>query len=77
MSDGLDVPDRADGMGCLSLGDNKVALVRNHELHPKHLEDLSPLLKQHKSAHAYDTYKSGVALPGGTSTIVYDVAKTR
>lgn len=77
MSDGLDVPDRADGMGCLPLGDNKVALVRNHELHPKHLEDLSPLLKQHKSAHAYDTYKSCVALPGGTSTIVYDVAKNQ
>ncbi len=39
MSDGMHVPDRADGMGCLPIkgNNNKVALIRNHELHPKHL----------------------------------------
>lgn len=77
MSDGLEVPDRADGMGCLPLGDDKVALIRNHELHPKHFKNLSPVFQQHKSSFAYDTYKNGVALPGGTSTIVYDLAKQK
>ena len=42
MSDGMHVPDRADGMGCLPIDDtsDKVALIRNHELHPKHLLSL-------------------------------------
>ena len=32
MSDGLRVPDRADGMGCFAMPDGRIALVRNHEL---------------------------------------------
>ena len=34
MADGMHVPDRADGMGCLvhSSANNTVALIRNHEL---------------------------------------------
>ena len=35
MSDGLNVPDKADGMGCFKLDDQRVGLVRNHELTPK------------------------------------------
>ena len=37
MSDGYRVPDRADGMGCFRLDSGKLALVRNHELGPKHV----------------------------------------
>lgn len=36
MDDGLRVPDRADGMGAFHIDRNRVALVRNHELQPKH-----------------------------------------
>jgi hypothetical protein len=35
MADGLPVPDRADGMGCFYLDDERVVLIRNHELSPK------------------------------------------
>lgn len=34
MSDGLLVPDRADGMGCFAVDEERVVLVRNHELSP-------------------------------------------
>lgn len=76
MSDGLRVPDRGDGMGCIPLEENKVALIRNHELSAKHLinggaKADSPL----KTPLAFDTNEKGEALPGGTSTIIYDTAK--
>ncbi|APE07030.1 MAG: DUF839 domain-containing protein [Alteromonas sp.] len=77
MSDGLHVPDRADGMGCLALDDNRLALIRNHELHPKHIEQQPPSIQQHSHSLAYDTYSSGVALPGGTSTIIYNLSTQR
>lgn len=74
MQDGLDVPDRADGMGCLYLDDKRVALIRNHEL---------PLSKHVKVHHgdnqaeilelAYDTLEDSYPLPGGTSSIVYNL----
>ena len=72
MSDGLHVPDRADGMGCIALDDNRVALVRNHELHYRHLINQPISIQQHKADRAYDAYENGVAFPGGTSTIVYN-----
>ena len=72
MSDGLHVPDRADGMGCLPLADNRVALIRNHELQPKHLAKLASSLQHHKTDLAYDKNSDGVALPGGTTTLVYN-----
>ncbi|MCF2857208.1 DUF839 domain-containing protein [Pseudoalteromonas sp. SMS1] len=77
MDDGLVVPDNADGMGCIDLGDHRVALVRNHELSPKHLKTAAPAIAQHQSEKAYDTIKQGVALPGGTTTIIYDLQKQR
>ncbi len=76
MSDGLEVPDRADGMGCFAYADNKVALVRNHELHPHHLDKQPKSIQQHKTDLAYDHYNDGIALPGGTSNIIYNL-KTR
>lgn len=73
MSDGLHVPDRADGMGCIALSDNTVALIRNHELSPKNLPTQPKSFHDITAKFAYDTYSNGVALPGGTSTIIYDV----
>jgi secreted PhoX family phosphatase len=73
MSDGLHVPNRADGMGCFDLGNNKVALVRNHELRPKDMTTQPESLKQFMSEKAYDSFSDNVALPGGTSTLVYDM----
>lgn len=73
MADGFTVPDRADGMGCFTLDDERVALIRNHELHPRHLTNAEQSLQQHKSSLAYDHNSDGVALPGGTSKLVYNL----
>ena len=32
MTDGLQVPNHADGMGCFKIDQNNIALIRNHEL---------------------------------------------
>ncbi|MBT5072141.1 MAG: DUF839 domain-containing protein [Kordiimonadaceae bacterium] len=74
MDDGYPVPDRADGMGCFALEGSKVALIRNHELglwnnDPEHLKLLKPL-----APVAYDQNDAGEPLPGGTTTIIYDLA---
>ena len=77
MTDGLAVPDRADGMGCLPLDDDRVALIRNHELTPKHLKTQPAVYSiTHVSTDAYDTFANGVALPGGTTNVIYNL-KTR
>lgn len=74
MTDGFAVPDKADGMGCLPLDNNRVALIRNHELQPKDLAKQSALQQQHKTAQAYDQFNNGVALPGGTTTLIYNLS---
>ncbi len=68
MSDGLTVPDAADGMGCIDLGNGKLALVRNHELQPRpqYLQDIP---------EGFDRIDGKAVMPGGTTTIVLD-AKT-
>ncbi len=66
MDDGGTVPDRADGMGCFDLGGGEIALVRNHELQPKH-DAGGPI------ARGYGK-RDGVFVPGGTTTIVLDAA---
>ncbi len=85
MDDGLFVPGQPDGMGCFDLGDGKVALVRNHELKGSsalhrnlgpggfHQERIGLL----DAARSYDTYKDGRPLPGGTTTLVYDLQSRR
>ena len=75
MSDGMHVPDRADGMGWFTCNGSpdKVALVRNHELHPKHISSQPGSIQKHVSELAYDSYHNGVALPGGTTTMVYNL----
>jgi len=66
MDDGGTVPDRADGMGCFDLGNGEIALVRNHELQPRHNAG-GPIAKGFGK-------KDGVFVPGGTTTIVLDAA---
>ncbi|AWW74079.1 phosphatase [Erythrobacter sp. KY5] len=64
MSDGGTVPDKADGMGCLDLGDGEIVLVRNHELVP--MDDAGgPIAK------GFGT-RNGEIVPGGTTNIVLD-----
>ena len=74
MDDGYLVPDRADGMGCIALDDNKVALIRNHEINLKNQDDdaakiLKPLLNV-----AYDNTDEDIPHAGGTTTIIYDLS---
>ncbi len=64
MSDGGTVPDKADGMGCLDIGNGEIVLVRNHELMP-HDDSGGPI------ARGYGT-RDGTIVPGGTTNIVLD-----
>lgn len=73
MDDGQFVPDKADGMGCFALDDDRVALVRNHELKPTDLAKADAIAQAHKTSLAYDSNEHGVALPGGTSHIIYNL----
>lgn len=66
MDDGGTVPDRADGMGCFDLGNGEIALVRNHELQPRH-DAGGPIAKGFGK-------RNGEYVPGGTTTIVLDAA---
>ncbi len=66
MDDGGTVPDRADGMGCFDIGNGEIALVRNHELQPRHKAG-GPI------ARGYGK-RNGEFVPGGTTTIVLDAA---
>lgn len=72
MSDGLRVPDRADGMGAFALDNRRVALVRDHELAGRHMDDGPFVDAAAASVLAYDHDDEGRPLPGGTTTIVYD-----
>ncbi|GLR71589.1 alkaline phosphatase PhoX [Agaribacter marinus] len=73
MDDGLTVPDRADGMGCLKLDDERVALIRNHEQKPEHSKDWDVNFSDEQLARAYDAHRSGIPLPGGTSNIIFNM----
>jgi secreted PhoX family phosphatase len=64
MSDGGTVPDKADGMGCLDLGNGEIVLVRNHELIPS--DDAGGVI-----AKGFGT-RNGEIVPGGTTNIVLD-----
>ena len=64
MTDGCTVPDKADGMGCFSLGNDEIVLIRNHELVPA--DDAGGVL-----AKGFGT-RGGAIVPGGTTSIVLD-----
>ena len=82
MSDGLVVPGQFDGMGCFALEGSRVALVRNHELKGRNANHRNwgpggqdqALIGRLPVEKAYDTYKDGRPLPGGTTTLIYDMA---
>ena len=82
MDDGLLVPPNADGMACLKMSDDKVILIRNHEL--GHVPKLSIFLKNNHYGKKYRKYKIKNAEKfydikntkthclGGTTSIVYN-----
>ncbi|MBV7258082.1 alkaline phosphatase PhoX [Erythrobacter crassostreae] len=67
MDDGGTVPDKADGMGCLDIGNGEIVLVRNHELIPS--DDAGGPIAKGFGTH------NGKTVSGGTTNIVLD-AKT-
>ncbi|MEL7197706.1 MAG: alkaline phosphatase PhoX [Pseudomonadota bacterium] len=66
MSDGGTVPNNADGMGCLDIGNGEIVLVRNHELIPTQGSG-GPIAK------GFGTWNGEIA-PGGTTNIVLDAS---
>jgi len=82
MDDGLFMPGQFDGMACFAGSGREVVLVRNHELKPSsashrnwgpggyHQERLARI----PAEKAFGTFKDGRPLPGGTTTVVYDLA---
>jgi secreted PhoX family phosphatase len=75
MDDGHVVPNAADGMGAIDLGKGKVALVRNHELSPRDMR-FGPFAGDvAKDFVTYDRMadKKAMPLPGGTTTLIYDM----
>jgi uncharacterized protein len=77
MSDGFAVPESADGMGCFDLGSGRVALVRNHELRARALGKTPWPAGTKGPEQSYDRTPTGLALPGGTSTLVFDMKQQR
>lgn len=73
MDDGHVVADKADGMGCIPLGGGKVALIRNHELSAK--DGARGAFGTRAVERAFDRWQGDGALPGGTSTVIYDLRK--
>jgi uncharacterized protein len=75
MDDGFVVPNAADGMGAFPAGKGKIALVRNHELSQRDSR-FGPFTG--KVADDFRTYdrikdKDAMPIPGGTSTMIYDI----
>lgn len=75
MDDGSLVPDCADGMGCIAINDDKVALIRNHELNLKTPGNKPPTKHKEMIDVAYDVTSDNIPHAGGTTTIIYDVAE--
>jgi len=81
MSDGLTVPDHADGMASFKGKNDNIILIRNHEIgHFKTIEkllDKNPMQKNKKYINQfadlmYDQGENKNPCGGGTSTIVYN-----
>lgn len=80
MSDGLVTPFKADGMGCFALDNDRVALVRNHEIKPtdSRITAFGPdraLAGKVAADRIYDRGDDGLPFGGGTTTLVYDLRK--
>lgn len=79
MDDGFVVPNAGDGMGAFAAGRGKVALVRNHELSPRDLRFGPFPSKVGADFLTYDRIKDkdAMPLPGGTTTLIYDLKSGR
>ena len=85
MNDGLQVPDHADGMGCFKIDQDRVALIRNHELgrfeefnfKGEHKKSAFPntnnLSEYYSKELIYDNCKDGISCFGGTTTTIYNI----
>jgi len=78
MSDGLITPHKLDGMGCFPVDGDRVALVRNQEL--KGLDGArgpfgadGALASTIAADRIYDHTDDGLPMPGGTTTVIYDL----
>jgi hypothetical protein len=71
MSDGLVVPDRADGMGAFPVDRDRTILVRNHELKTSNM-DTGPFAHGVRPSAASFDRIGGQPLPGGTTTLTYN-----
>lgn len=82
MDDGFITPDHFDGMGCLTLPDGRLALMRNHELDPDESR-LGPsggrpeLEARLLDLPAFDRRPDGRVLPGGVTALWVDPATGR
>ena len=81
MSDGIQVPDHADGMASFQGTEGRIILIRNHEIgHFKKIEDLlrlNPLYNENdfikkNITKFYDLCTNNKPCGGGTTTIVYN-----
>ena len=77
MDDGLVTPDKFDGMGCFALDDDRVALVRNHELDQEEA-NLGAFARPDQDDdfnwdRIYGRQADGAPIAGGTSTVVYNL----
>jgi uncharacterized protein len=77
MDDGYRVPDRADGMGCIALSPDRYALIRNHEMAPSHLKAQPWAGNGQGPERAFDRNAKGMALPGGTTTMIINAKSGR
>lgn len=82
MSDGLVVPYKFDGMGCFAAGKDRVTLVRNHELKVGDVNHGATGVRGRyaaklDTARAFDLDAAGRPLPGGTTTLVYNLRTGR
>ena len=80
MTDGFLVPGDADGMATFPGTGDQVIIIRNHELSPSETSKSAfgpnfELLEEIDPAKFYDFGRGKTPCIGGTTTIVYDVAK--
>ena len=82
MDDGYFTPSHFDGMGCFAVDRRRVALVRHHALLLR-VRERGPagedpaLAERLLREGVFGTDNEGRPLPGGTSTIIYDMASGR
>ena len=77
MNDGFLTPGSPDGMGCFADGPGRVILVRNHELGLDARGLGAAGANALHSDRVYDRFMDDTPLPGGTTTLVYDLAARR